>query len=48
MTVAKIIRVMSYLHDAAYAQHNQNARVTALEGRVVATTTIVVQTLSSD
>ena len=48
MTVANIVRVTSYLRDSAYAEHNQNARVAALEGRVVPTTTIVVQTLSPD
>jgi enamine deaminase RidA (YjgF/YER057c/UK114 family) len=48
MTVANIIRVTSYLRDSAYADQNQNARVAALEGRVVPTTTIVVQTLSPD
>ena len=48
MTVANIIRVTSYLRDAAYAEENQDARVAALEGRVVPTTTIVVQTLSPD
>jgi enamine deaminase RidA (YjgF/YER057c/UK114 family) len=48
MTVANIIRVTSYLRDAAYAEENQNARVAALEGRVVPTTTIVVETLSPD
>jgi len=48
MTVANIIRVTSYLRDSAYAERNQNARVAALEGRVVPTTTIVVQTLSPD
>jgi 2-iminobutanoate/2-iminopropanoate deaminase len=48
MTVANIIRVTSHLRDAAYAEENQNARVAALEGRVVPTTTIVVETLSPD
>ena len=48
MTVANIIRVTSYLRDSAYAEQNQDARVAALEGRVVPTTTIVVQTLSPD
>ena len=48
MTVSNIIRVTSYLRDSAYTDQNQNARVAALEGRVVPTTTIVVQTLSPD
>lgn len=48
MTVDNIVRVTSYLRDAAYAEENQNARVAALKGRVVPTTAIVVQTLVSD
>ena len=48
MTVDNIVRVTSYLRDAAYAEENQNARVEALQGRVVPTTAIVVQTLVSD
>ena len=48
MTVDNIVRVTSYLRDAAYAEENQNARVAALQGRVVPTTAIVVQTLVSD
>ena len=48
MTVANIIRVTSYLRDAAYAEENQNTRVAALEGRVVPTTTIVAETLRPD
>lgn len=48
MTVDNIVRVTSYLRDAAYAEANQNARVAALNGRVVPTTTIVAQTLSPD
>lgn len=48
MSVDNIVRVTSYLRDAAYAEANQNARVAALNGRVVPTTTIVVQTLSPD
>jgi 2-iminobutanoate/2-iminopropanoate deaminase len=46
MTVANIVRVTSYLREASYAEANQNARLAALEGRVVPTTAIVVQTLS--
>ncbi len=45
MTVDNIVRVTSYLRDAAYAQANQDARIAALRGRVVPTTAIVVQTL---
>jgi 2-iminobutanoate/2-iminopropanoate deaminase len=48
MTVPNIIRVTSYLRDSAHADQNQEARVAALEGRVVPTTTIVVQTMSPD
>lgn len=45
MTVDNIVRVTSYLRDPAYAEKNQNARVAALGGRVVPTTTIVAETL---
>jgi len=48
MSVENIVRVTSYLRDASYAEANQNARVAALQGRVVPTTAIVVQTLSPD
>jgi 2-iminobutanoate/2-iminopropanoate deaminase len=48
MTVANIVRVTSYLRDAAFAAENQNARVAALQGNIVPTTAIVVQTLSAD
>jgi enamine deaminase RidA (YjgF/YER057c/UK114 family) len=48
MTVANIVRVTSYLRDATSAEANQDARVAALEGRAVATTAIVVQTLAPD
>lgn len=48
MGVANIVRVTSYLRDAAYAEANQNARVAALGGHVVPTTAIVVQTLRDD
>jgi 2-iminobutanoate/2-iminopropanoate deaminase len=48
MTVDNVMRVTSYLRDASYAEANQNARVSALGGRVVPTTTIVAQTLSPD
>ena len=48
LTVDNVVRVTSYLRDPAYAEKNQNDRVAALNGRVVPTTTIVVQTLVSD
>ncbi len=48
MTVDNIVRVTSYLRDPSYAEENQNARVAALNGRVVPTTTIVAQTLVAD
>ncbi len=48
MNVDNVVRVTSYLRDAAYAQANQDARVAALAGRVVPTTTIVAQTLVED
>ncbi|MBV9836278.1 MAG: RidA family protein [Alphaproteobacteria bacterium] len=48
MTVDNIVRLTSYLRDAAYAEANQNARVRALGGRAIPTTAIVVQTLTPD
>jgi len=45
MTVENIVRITSYLRDAAYAEANQRARAVALNGRLVPTTAIVVQTL---
>ncbi len=48
MTVDNIVRVTSYLRDPVSAEANQNARVAALNGRVVPTTTIAVTTLSAD
>lgn len=48
MTADNIVRVTSYLRDVAYVEANQRARVAALGGRAVATTAIVVQTLSED
>jgi 2-iminobutanoate/2-iminopropanoate deaminase len=48
MTVDNIVRLTSYLRDAAYAEANAAARVAALGGRVVPTTAIVAQTLASD
>jgi 2-iminobutanoate/2-iminopropanoate deaminase len=46
MTTDNIVRVTSYLRDAADAEANGAARVAALGGRAVPTTAIVVQTLS--
>lgn len=46
MSVSNIVRVTSYLRDPSYAEANQNARVAALNGQVVPTTTIVVRHLS--
>lgn len=46
MTVNDIVRVTSYLRDAAFAEPNAAARVAALGGRAVPTTAIVVETLS--
>lgn len=46
MTTDNIVRVTSYLRDAAYAEANGAARVAALDGRTVPTTAIVAQTLS--
>ena len=43
-----IVRVTSYLTDATFAPANQEARMVALGSRRVATTAIVVGTLSSD
>jgi 2-iminobutanoate/2-iminopropanoate deaminase len=48
MTTDNIVRLTSYLRDAAYAEANGAARVKALNGRVIPTTAIVVQTLSPD
>lgn len=48
MTVDNIVRLTSYLRDAAYAEANAAARVAALNGRVVPTTAIVAETLAAD
>jgi enamine deaminase RidA (YjgF/YER057c/UK114 family) len=48
MTVDNVVRVTSYLRDADYADVNAAARNAALNGRLVPTTAIVVQTLVSD
>lgn len=46
MTTDNIVRLTSYLRDAAFAQANQDARIAALGSRRVPTTAIVAQTLS--
>lgn len=48
MTVDNIVRLTTYLRDAAHAEANGAARVAALGGRVIPTTAIVVQTLLSE
>jgi enamine deaminase RidA (YjgF/YER057c/UK114 family) len=48
MTVDNIVRLTSYLRDAAYAGPNAEARSKALGGRAIPATGIVVQTLDSD
>jgi enamine deaminase RidA (YjgF/YER057c/UK114 family) len=47
MTVDNIVRLTSYVRDASYADANAAARVAALDGRVIPTTAIVVETLDS-
>ena len=48
MTVDNVMRLTSYLRDAAYAEANALARVKALGTRLIPTTAIVAQTLVSD
>lgn len=48
MSVENIVRVTSYLRDPAYVRANQDARLAALNGHVVPTTALVVQTLVED
>ena len=48
MAPDNIVRVTSYLTDAAYAEANQNAREVALGHRPVATTAVIVGTRNSD
>jgi 2-iminobutanoate/2-iminopropanoate deaminase len=48
MSVANIVRVTSYLRDRDHAEANAAARVSALGGRRVPTTAMVVETLSND
>ncbi|USI74647.1 RidA family protein [Sphingomonas morindae] len=45
MTTGHIVRLTSYLRDAAYAEANQKARIEALGDRRIPTTAIVVETL---
>jgi 2-iminobutanoate/2-iminopropanoate deaminase len=46
MGVDDVVRITSYLRNAADAEVNAAARTAALRGRAVPTTAIVVQTLS--
>jgi enamine deaminase RidA (YjgF/YER057c/UK114 family) len=46
--VTNIVRVTSYLRDAAFVEVNQEARIAALGTHIVPTTAIVVQTLRDD
>jgi 2-iminobutanoate/2-iminopropanoate deaminase len=48
MTTGNIVRLTSYLRDAAYAQANAAARLRALGDRRIPTTAIVVQTLEEE
>lgn len=45
MTTANIVRLTSYLADAAYAQANQDARLVALGDHRVPTTAVVTRLL---
>jgi 2-iminobutanoate/2-iminopropanoate deaminase len=48
MTVDNIVRLTSYLRDAAYAEANAEARTEALGDRPVPTTAIVAETLVNE
>jgi enamine deaminase RidA (YjgF/YER057c/UK114 family) len=48
MTFDNIVRLTSYLRDAAYVEANGAARVRALGDRRIPTTAIIVQTLADD
>lgn len=48
MTVDNIVRLTSYLRDAAFAEANMKARLRALNGRRIPTTAIVAQTLEGN
>ncbi len=45
MTVDNIVRLTSYLREAAFAEANMSARLKALNGRRIPTTAIVAATL---
>jgi 2-iminobutanoate/2-iminopropanoate deaminase len=48
MTTTNLVRVTSYLREAAFVEANQQARLDALGDRRIPTTAIVVATLSPD
>ena len=48
MTTDNLVRLTSYLRDAAYADANATARLAALGEHRIPTTAIVVETLSKD
>ncbi len=48
MGLDNIVRLTSYMRDAAYAEANRDARLSALGGRRIPTTAIVVETLEPD
>ncbi len=48
MTADNIVRLTSYLRHGSYVEANQKARLSALGGRLVPTTAIVVETLRDD
>ena len=43
-----IVRLTSYMRDGSYAEANREARLSALGGRRIPTTAIVVETLEPD
>ena len=45
MEVDNIVRLTSYMRDGSYAEANRDARLSALGGRRIPTTAIVVETL---
>lgn len=48
MTVDHIVRLTTYLTDAAHAERNGAVRVERLGGRAIPTTAVVVETLSAE
>ena len=48
MGVDSIVRLTSYMRDSSYAEANRDARLSALGGRRIPTTAIVVETLEPD